>query len=156
MSENFKRKNEIEDFWGNGKSCIQSAEFLFVNYRATPGTTHDYGMGILLTHGLELLFKALLRIKDEKAFKTLMCNRQERHEYEKFYEKCAGHYKTLEDLDLKNLIMNLANKFRKDSVNARYNFIQGTFLAHNTFRILKEKLISPHDKYIAKFLQRRV
>lgn len=149
-----KRINEIEDFWGYGKSSIKSAEFLFRNFKTEAGITHFYGMGILLIHGTELLLKALLRIKDEDAFKILMRGgkKPKWHEYETFYEEGKKFYKTLREPELSSLIKNMASKFSRTSRDARYDFVSGKFLMGDAFRILNEKLILPHEKHIEEFI----
>ena len=141
-----KRVNEIEDFWGYGKSAIGSAEFLLQH------GNHFYAVKILLTHGLELLLKALLRIKNENKYGELR-NSPDKHNYQKFYESNKKFYPTLSSQELDDLICTLHKRFSENSVKARYDTTSGSFLPVSTFCILYEKLIVPHESDIKKFLE---
>ncbi|MDP3727350.1 MAG: hypothetical protein Q8R35_01780 [bacterium] len=141
-----KRVNEVEDFWGYGKSAIGSAEFLLQHDH------HFYAVKILLTHGLELLFKALLRIKNENKYWELR-NSPDKHNYQKFYESNKGFYPTLSNPELDDLIRILHEKFSENTVKARYDTTSGSLLPISTFCILHEKLIVPHESDIEKFLE---
>lgn len=58
MEEKFSRAEQIMKYYQKGSRCIEDAEFLFNNRKRE-------NVSILLLHGLELLFKSFILLKDE-------------------------------------------------------------------------------------------
>ena len=105
----------------------------------------DITFGLLLVHGIELALKSFILVKnpgiDIKTIKDRFG-----HNYKKTYKYCLTLDKDgiIKDDKLKQLINTLSDKFFFDTIDAR--FPKGSskhFFPHNTFVILKEKLMDP-------------
>lgn len=133
----FDKKGLINSFFFRGKGCVEDAKYLFDN---KPNSHY----GILLIHGIELLLKAYILIKENSHQNLSKFLKELGHNYDEIYKRSIEYGDELKDIELKRLSAFLTKYYYPNTIEARY--VERSKLLQfqvNTFRILEEKLINP-------------
>lgn len=155
----FNKKDLSIRFFVDGKECIESARILFDDKIRGPRSQY----GILLIHGIELLLKSYLLIKnttltdDPKTIDIYL--RKFGHKYKCIYDECKKYGDELCTLNtshvqispLEECLNFLNDSYFEDSVSVRY--IQQSAIVgmnENIFDIIDKHLITPIKKLFSK------
>jgi hypothetical protein len=144
----FNKADLATRFYVDGKECLESADLLFHDKNRGNRSQH----GILLIHGIELLLKSYLLIKntglpDDPVKIDSYLIRQLGHKYNDIYQECLKYGNELASPALAVHLNSLGNNYYADSVGVRYVQDSGLVLFHpEVFSTLEIRLAKPiHD-----------
>lgn len=142
----FTRNQKIVAYYFRGKACLEDAETLFIKKRLN-------SYGILLLHGVELIFKSFLLIKN-KSLTEIDLRTKYSHNYFNAYKDCLelDDQGILKDEMLKFSINMLHSSFDDNYEKLRYPSEHKTRRhPKHIFKYLKNGLLSPMNNLIMSY-----
>lgn len=144
----FNKQELATRFFVDGRECIISADILF--HDSDRGNRSQYG--ILLIHGIELLLKSYLLLKNDKlsddSGELVNYLKKLGHKYKDIYDECKKYGNELNgdsEIDALDIyITSLQNTYYEDTVGVRYVTESGLTLFDGViFTALTGHLIKP-------------
>lgn len=145
----FNKKELATRFYVDGTECLISAETLYRDKER--GNRSQYG--ILLIHGIELLLKSYLLLKDttvpDEVESIDSYLRKLGHKYKDIYHKCLLIGQEINNEHLAAHLNALGDSYYEDSVRVRYVQESGIIIfSSDVFGISRMYLVEPIRKLI--------